>query len=108
MTDLTHYRLLILNFAYRHLHPGDGFAGLIMLKPGFEGRLDHIAQDNLCELLKFATAHVPYNTRSAQGFNDWINTESNEFDEASFNKWVSAITPMSRPTGWEEVDTSNG
>ena len=108
MTDLTHYRLLILNFAYRHLHPGDGFAGLIMLKPGFEGRLDHIAQANLCELLKFATAHVPHDTRNVMGFDDWLHDEPNEFDEALFNKWVSAITPMPRPTGWEEVDTSNG
>jgi hypothetical protein len=106
MTDLTHYRRLILSFAYLHIHPGGGFAGMIMLKPGFEDKLDHIAQANLCELLRFANAHVPHDTRNAQGFNDWLGEEPNMFEQESFDKWMSAITPMPRPTGWEEVDTS--
>jgi hypothetical protein len=110
MTDLTHYRTIILRFAYLHIHPGGGLAAMIMLKPGFEDKLDHIAQANLCELLKFANGHVPHDTRNAQGFNDWLGEEPNMFEKESFNKWMSAITPMPRPTpaGWEEVDTTNG
>jgi hypothetical protein len=110
MTDLTHYRTIILRFAYLHIHPGGGLAAMIMLKPGFEDKLDQIAQANLCELLRFANGHVPHDTRYAQGFHDWLREEPNMFEKEEFDKWMSAITPIPRPVpaGWEEVDTTNG
>ena len=111
MTDLTHYRIIILRFAYLHIHPGGGIGAMIMLKPGFEEKLDHIAQANLVELLRFAGAHVPHDTRNADGFNRWINSgmEPTPVEIAKYHNVVDSITPIPRPTpaGWEEVDTSN-
>lgn len=106
MTDLTHYRRLILNFAYNHIHPGGGFEALIKLRPGFQHKLDQAARENLAELLDFAEAHVPHDTRNAAGFDDWLGFEPTQRERELFDKWISAITPM--PRGWEEVDTSHG
>lgn len=112
MIDLTHHRMLILNFAYLHIHPGGGYEGLIKLRPSFQRKLDFVSRTNLAELMDFADAHVPHDTRNAKGFEDWIQREPTEEETVLFDTWVSAITPMPRtvihaPVGWEEVDTSN-
>lgn len=112
MTDLKHYKMLILRFAYLHIYPGSGIEGLILLKPGFEWNLDSIVCDNLCELLKFAGAHVPHKTRSADEFNKWCNNgmEPTPVELEAYLYAADTLTPMPRPTpaGWEEVETDNG
>ena len=112
MTDLKHYKMLILRFAYLHIYPVSGIEELILLKPGFEWNLDSIACDNLCELLKFAGAYVPHKTRNADEFNKWCNhgVEPTPVEIATYLDVADGLTPMPRPTpaGWEEVDTSNG
>jgi len=108
---IKHYKILILRFAYLHIYPGSGIEGLIQLKPGFEWNLDSIACNNLCELLKFAGAHIPRDTRNADGFNKWCNEgmEPTREEHLLFDKWMETIREMPvNPKGWDEVDTSNG
>ena len=85
---------------------------MIMLKPGFEDKLDNIAQANLVELLRFARAHVPHDTRNADGFNKWCNNgvEPTPVELEAYLYAADTLTPMPRPTpaGWEEVETDNG
>lgn len=105
-----HYKILILRFAYLHIHPGGGFEKLIKLTPQFQQFLDKEARMFLAEILDFADAHVPHDTRNAQGFDDWLGQEPDASEEALFNKWMAslAVVPYPTPNGWEEVDTSNG
>lgn len=104
-----HYKILILRFAYLHIHPGGGIERLIKLVPQFQHYLDGTARMFLAEILDFADAHVPHDTRNADGFNDWINHEPTREEHLLFDKWMDTIREMPiNPKGWDEVDTSNG
>lgn len=101
-----HYKILILRFAYLHIHPGGGFEKLIKLKPQFQQFLDGQARVFLAEILDFADAHVPHDTRNADGFDDWLGQEPTRDEHLLFDKWMATLQEM--PKGWSEVDTSHG
>ena len=104
-----HYKILILRFAYLHIHPGGGFEKLIKLKPQFQQFLDGQARVFLAEILDFADAHVPHDTRNADGFDDWLGQEPTRDEHLLFDKWMATLQEMPvHPAGWDEVDTSNG
>lgn len=104
-----HYKILILRFAYLHIHPGGGIERLIKLVPQFQRYLDGTARMFLAEILDFADAHVPHDTRNVMGFDDWINDEPTHEEHLLFDKWMDTIREMPvHPAGWEEVDTSHG
>ena len=54
---IKHYKILILRFAYLHIHPGGGFEKLIKLAPQFQQFLDAEARMFLAELMDYADAH---------------------------------------------------
>jgi hypothetical protein len=108
MPPLHHHKRIVLNFAYLHIHPGGGLEKTILLAPSFQRFLDREARQHCAELLDFIDAHVPHDARNRQGFDLWHNTEPTESERVVYKQWLNAITPMPRPTGWEEVDTSNG
>ena len=108
MPPLHHHKTIVLNFAYRHIHPGGGLEKTILLTPSFQRFLDREARQHLAELLDFIDAHVPHDTRNRKGFDSWHSTQPTEEELTVYKQWLGAITPMPRPTGWEEVDTSNG
>ena len=102
---IKHYKILILRFAYLHIHPGGGFERLIKLKPGFQQGLDKEARMFLAEILDFADAHVPHDTRNAQGFDDWLGDEPTREEHLLFDKWMATLQEMPvHPTGWEIID----
>lgn len=102
---IKHYKILILRFAYLHIHPGGGFQALITLKPGFQHRLDKEARVFLAELLDFADAHVPHDTRNVMGFDDWLGDEPTREEHLEFDKWMATLQEMPvHPTGWEIID----
>lgn len=102
---IKHYKILILRFAYLHIHPGGGFERLIKLKPGFQQGLDKEARVFLAEILDFADAHVPHDTRNAQGFDDWLGDEPTREEHLLFDKWMATLQEMPvHPTGWEIID----
>lgn len=104
-----HYKILILRFAYLHIHPGGGIERLIKLVPQFQSFLDGTARMFLTEILDFADAHVPHDTRNVMGFDDWINDEPTREEHLLFDKWMETLQEMPvHPKGWEEVDTSHG
>jgi hypothetical protein len=104
-----HYKILILRFAYLHIHPGGGFEKLIKLTPQFQAFLDGQARMFLAEILDFADAHVPHDTRNVMGFDDWLRDEPTREEHLLFDKWMATLQEMPvNPKGWEEVDTSNG
>ena len=108
MSPIHNHKLIVLRFAYLHLHPGGGLEKTILLAPSFQRFLDHEARHHLAELLDFIDAHVPHATRNLSGFYTWSTTEPSIEEEIIYQQRVNAITPMPRPTGWEEVETSNG
>ncbi len=103
---IKHYKILILRFAYLHIHPGGGFERLIKLKPGFQQGLDKEARVFLAELLDYADAHVPHDTRNVMGFDDWLGDEPTREEHLEFDKWVASLQEMPRPApqGWEIID----
>jgi hypothetical protein len=102
---IKHYKILILRFAYLHIHPGGGFERLIKLKPGFQQGLDKEARVFLAELLDFADAHVPHDTRNVMGFDDWLGDEPTREEHLEFDKWMATLQEMPvHPTGWEIID----
>jgi len=103
---IKHYKVLILRFAYLHIHPGGGFEKLIKLTPQFQQFLDKEARMFLAELLDFADAHVPHDCRNVMGFDDWLGDEPTHEEHLQFDKWLSVLQEV--PKGWEEVDTSHG
>lgn len=108
MSPIRHHKIVILNFAYRHIHPGGGLEQTILLTPSFQRFLDREARQHCAELLDFIDAHVAHSSRTRQGFDDWVCEKPNEYEEREYDKWYEALTPMPRPNGWEEVDTSHG
>ena len=52
---IKHYKILILRFAYLHIHPGGGFEKLIKLAPQFQQFLDAEARMFLAELMDYET-----------------------------------------------------
>jgi len=102
---IKHYKILILRFAYLHIHPGGGFERLIKLKPGFQQGLDKEARMFLAEILDFADAHVPHDTRNVMGFDDWLGDEPTREEHLEFDKWMATLQEMPvHPTGWEIID----
>ena len=100
-----HYKILILRFAYLHIHPGGGFEKLIKLAPGFQQRLDQQARMFLTEILDFADAHVPHDTRNVMGFDDWLGDEPTREEHLLFDKWMATLQEMPvHPVGWEIID----
>lgn len=108
MSPIHHHKIIVLKFAYLHVHPGGGIEKTILLTPSFQRFLDSTARQHIVELLDFIDAHVAHSTRNRQGFDDWIFEKPNEYEEREYDKWTSALTPIPRPNGWEEVETSNG
>jgi hypothetical protein len=110
MRPIHNHKLIVLRFAYLHIHPGDGLEKTILLAPSFQRFLDHDARLFLAELLDFIDAHVPHETRNLSGFYKWVAAAPTSEDQESYDHWVSAITPvpMPDPEGWTEVDTSHG
>lgn len=105
---IKHYKILILRFCYLHIHPGGGFERFIKLTPGFQGFLDGQARMFLAELLDFADAHVPHDTRNADGFDDWLGQEPTRDEHLQFDKWVATLQELpvnpKHPEGWEIID----
>jgi hypothetical protein len=108
MAPINHHKIIILKFAYLHIHPGGGLEKAILLTPSFQRFLDREARQHLTELLDFIDAHVPHQARTRDGFDEWHNERATEDEVTVYVQWVDALTPMPRPTGWEEVDTSHG
>ena len=103
---IKHYKILLLRFAYLHIHPGGGFEKLIKKAPHYQRFLDNEARTHLAELLDFADAHIPEGIRNVMGFDDWLGDEPTREEHLEFDKWMSSLQEM--PKGWSEVDTSNG
>ena len=106
MSPIHNHKLIVLRFAYLHIHPGGGLEKTILLVPSFQRFLDREARQHCAELLDFIDAHVPHETRDRKGFNEWCKADPTPEEMVAYRQWDDAITPMPRPTGWEEVDTS--
>jgi hypothetical protein len=107
MPPIHHHKIIILKFAYLHIHPGGGLEKAILLTPSFQRFLDRDARLFLAELLDFIDAHVPHQARTRDGFDAWHNQYVTQDEAEVYTKWAEALTPMPRPNGWEEVDTSH-
>ena len=102
---IKHYKILILRFAYLHIHPGGGFEKLIKLTPQFQQFLDKEARMFLAELLDFADAHVPHDCRNVMCFDDWLGDEPTRKEHLEFDKWMATLQEMPvHPAGWEIID----
>jgi hypothetical protein len=107
MPPLHNHKIIVLKFAYLHIHPGGGLEKTILLTPSFQRFLDRDARQHLAELLDFIDAHVPHQARTRDGFDQWHNQYVTQNEAEVYAQWAEALTPMPKPLGWEEVDTSH-
>lgn len=101
---LTHYLNLILNYAYRRIHPGGAFEAFIKQQPDAIYRLDKDAQRNLAEIWKFAYQHLDHSSWGAQGFENWVAGTPTEAELTDYYKYYNDLIK----TDWTQVDTSHG
>lgn len=108
MSNLKPYYILLAKCAYLHIFPGDGLAGMIAKKPGYQHKLDAIVTANLSQLLTVIECIFPERLRNEDALNEWCSGKEPHPMELesylSFTHTMPEVIEGVTPNGWAVIE----